>query len=184
MVLETPFWWMQFVFAWWILFPAYAANVFPPLAKGRLPLDFWKKMPDGRRIFGDHKTVEGFGMGVIAGTLIGLLEAYLEPQLNVFASRWGVALPHMTALGAFMIGLGAMLGDVTGSFIKRRMNLQPGAKAPLLDQLNFIVGAVFFSMWFVPITLWMFLVMIIFTPLMHRTVNIMAYKMNAKKVPW
>ena len=172
------------MFAWWILFPAYAANIFPPLARGRLPLDFWKKMPDGRRIFGDHKTVEGFGIGVIAGTLIGLVEAYLEPQLNIYASQWGVVLPHMTAMGALMIGLGAMLGDVGGSFIKRRLNKEPGAKAPFLDQLNFIVGAVLLSIWFVPINVLMFIYMLLLTPLIHRIVNIMAYKVNAKKVPW
>jgi CDP-2,3-bis-(O-geranylgeranyl)-sn-glycerol synthase len=43
-----------------IIFPAYAANGFPPLARGRRPIDFHGKFPDGSRILGEGKTIEGF----------------------------------------------------------------------------------------------------------------------------
>ena len=184
MVMEAAYWWVQFVFAWWILFPAYAANVFPPLARGKVPIDTGKKWFDGRRLFGDHKTVEGFGFGVLGGTLVGLIEIFFQPQLNAYAAQWGMVLPQMTAMAAFSIVVGAMLGDLGGSFIKRRLNMKPGTKAPLLDQLNFIVGAVLVSMWFIQITPLMFVFMLLLTPATHRLVNIIGYKLNAKKVPW
>lgn len=184
MAIEAAYWWVQFVFAWWILFPAYAANVFPPLAKGKVPIDFGRKLPDGQRIFGDHKTIGGFSLGVIAGTLIGLLEECLQPLLNSYASQWGITLPRMSNIAALAIAAGAMLGDLGGSFIKRRLKMKPGAKAPLLDQLGFVIGAALLSMWFIGITPVMLLFMLILTPILHRTVNVIGYRIKAKKVPW
>lgn len=172
------------MFAWWILFPAYAANVFPPLARGKTAIDRGIKLWDGRRLFGQHKTVEGFITGTATGTLIGVLESYLEPELNMFASQWGVILPHMSLMAAAAIGFGAMLGDAGGSFIKRRLGLEPGAKMPLMDQLNFIAGAILVSMWFIQITPLMLVFMLLLTPVLHRLVNIIGYRLHAKKVPW
>ena len=181
--MEIAWWWKDFVFAWWILFPAYAANMFPPLAKGRHPIDFGK-MLGGRRIFGDGKTLEGFGLGLLAGTLIGALETFTYPALNEYALSWGVTMPTMSIFIGFAIALGALVGDMTGSFLKRRMGMERGADAPLLDQLNFIVGATVFAYLFTDITPGMILFMLVVTPLIHRAACMAGYKLGVKKVPW
>ena len=175
---------VEFVKALLIIFPAYAANGFPPLARGKNPIDFNKKWFDKNRIFGDGKTFEGFGFGVFAGFLVGALETYLFPDLNAYALQYGVQLPMINLLVGFLIAFGALSGDLAGSFIKRRLNLKRGSDVPLLDQWNFIIGAVIFVYFFTQITIWMFLIMLLITPIFHRIANYIAYKIKVKREPW
>ena len=112
------------------------------------------------------------------------MEAYLYPELNAYAMQYGVMLPMMNLLIGFMISFGALIGDMAGSFIKRRFKLKRGAGVPLLDQWNFVIGSVLFSMWFTEITIWMFLIMLLVTPVVHRLANIIAHKLKIKKEPW
>ena len=175
---------VEFVKVLLIIFPAYAANGFPPLARGKVPIDLKMKWVDKNRIFGDGKTIEGFGFGLFVGFLIGALEAYLYPSLNAYAMQYGVRLPLINLFVGFMIALGALCGDLGGSFIKRRLGLKRGADVPLLDQWNFLIGAVLFSFWFTEITVWMFLIMLLITPLVHRIANIIAHRIKIKKEPW
>jgi len=85
---------------------------------------------------------------------------------------------------------GAMTGDLVKSFLKRRVGFKQGAPLPLVDQLDLVVGAwvftyVFSHGWFVAnFTLWVMLVILIITPVLHITVNIIGYKLGKKDVPW
>lgn len=174
---------VEFVKSLLIIFPAYAANGFPPLARGSHPMDLNKSLGKNR-IFGNGKTFEGFGLGLLAGFLIGALETFLFPSLNSYAAQYGVQLPTINLLVGFLIAFGALCGDLAGSFIKRRFGLNRGADVPLLDQWNFIIGATIFVYFFTQITVWMFLIMLLITPIMHRTANFIAFKIKIKKEPW
>jgi len=174
---------IEFVKALFILFPAYAANGFPPLARGNLPIDFKKKWL-GNRILGDGKTIEGFSLGLIAGTFVGSIEASVLPILNSYANVWNVQLPTINFLVGFLISLGALCGDLCGSFIKRRLGLDRGKEVLFLDQCNFIIGAIIFSFAFTEITIWMILIMLLITFVVHRIANIVAHRIKVKKVPW
>jgi CDP-2,3-bis-(O-geranylgeranyl)-sn-glycerol synthase len=174
---------VEFVKSLLIIFPAYAANGFPPLANGKRPIDFGRNL-FGKRLFGDGKTIEGFTLGIIAGTLVGALETYLFSDLNSYALQYGVNLPSISVFIGFMIALGALTGDLTGSFIKRRMGLNRGADVPLLDQWNFIIGSILFAFFFTQISIWMIIIMLLVTPLVHRMANIVAHKIKIKREPW
>ncbi len=175
--------WIEFVKALLIILPAYAANGFPPLANGRKPIDMKRKW-NGNRLLGNGKTLEGFALGILAGSLVGALEAFLYFDLNIYAAQFNVTLPLITFFIGFVISLGALCGDLGGSFIKRRLKLKRGADVPLLDQWNFIIGATLFAMWFTEISIWMFLIMLVVTPLVHRLANIIAHRLKIKKEPW
>lgn len=175
---------VEFVKAVWLLLPAYAANGFPPLARGSHPMDFGKNFFDGQRLFGDGKTWEGFSLGLFIGTLVGVLEAYLYPDLNAYAMLHGASLPRMDILVGFLIAFGALSGDLAGGFIKRRLKMPRGADAPGIDQLNFVIGMILFVYWFTDISLWMIAIMIIITPVIHRIANIIGYVLKFKQVPW
>ena len=108
---------IEFVKSLIIIFPAYAANGFPPLARGKRPIDMGKNFFDKRRIFGDGKTYEGLALGILAGTLVGALESYLYPQMNAYAMQYGFALPTISVFIGFMIAFGALFGDMVGSFV-------------------------------------------------------------------
>ena len=176
--------WLEFVKAMFILFPAYAANGFPPLARGSLPIDFKKKLKDGNRILGDGKTIEGFGIGLIAGSFVGVLESLIQPFLNSYAMIWNVQIPPMNFLIGFLIALGTLCGDLGGSFIKRRLGLPRGKEVIFLDQWNFVIGSVLFVFMFTEITVWMFLIMLLITFVIHRIANIIGHKLKVKKEPW
>jgi CDP-2,3-bis-(O-geranylgeranyl)-sn-glycerol synthase len=80
------------------------------------PLDAYLTTARGRRWLGPSKTVRG----AVAAVLTSAVAATL------------LGLPGV--MGA-IIGLLAMLGDLSGSFIKRRLNMPPSSQAPGLDQI-------------------------------------------------
>jgi CDP-2,3-bis-(O-geranylgeranyl)-sn-glycerol synthase len=176
----------------WLTIPAYLANPSAVLFGGGTPMDFKKTMKSGERVLGDGKTWRGFFGGAFAGFMIGLIQV---------AASWPFSEDHF-GFGAFpefivillLLSFGALLGDVLGSFIKRRTGKKRGAKAPGLDQYDFLVGAwllllVFRTGWFLEhFVYWpgtaSLLTVIILTPFLHRGVNILGYRMGKKDVPW
>ena len=151
------------------IFPAYCANATPVLVGGGLPLDFGKNFLDGKRFFGSNKTFRGFFFGLAIGVLVGIVEFLIFDYPSLF-----VVLPP----------LGALLGDLAGSFTKRRLGISPGDLLPIIDQIDFVIGALIFS---IPlsITTWqLVLVVILITPPIHLITNFGAYKLGLKKNPW
>ena len=162
----------------WYILPAYVANASAVLAKGRTPLDQNLKFIDGRRLLGKGKTVKGFAFAVIIGTAVGVVLGYVE------------GATYARAILAFVLSFGAMTGDSIGSFIKRRFNIGPGQAAPLLDQWDFVLSALFFHWAFlpwiaIPFPTWVeILAILVLTALLHVGANAIAYKLRLKKVPW
>ena len=153
------------------IFPAYCANAVPVLAGGGLPIDFEKKFFDGRPIFGKNKTFRGFFAGLIVGTAVGSLESVIFNYPVVFG---------------LLISLGALFGDLTGAFLKRRLDIPPGGLLPIVDQVDFIIGAIVFSLPFSFQTLsWeLIVIMLVITVPIHLLTNFAAYKLGLKSNPW
>jgi CDP-2,3-bis-(O-geranylgeranyl)-sn-glycerol synthase len=80
------------------------------------PLDCGLLFVDGRPLFGRSKTIRGI-VAAVCATMIGALS---------------IGLP--AALGA-LIGIGAMLGDLFSSFVKRRLGIPSSGMALGLDQV-------------------------------------------------
>lgn len=159
------------------IFPAYCANGTPVLAGGGTRMDFGKNFFDGKRIFGNNKTFRGFFFGWGVGIGVGLVEGMVFGFANY---------PIVFSL---LIPLGALLGDLTGAFIKRRLSIAPGGLLPIVDQIDFVVGALVFS---IPLALiswaginWEVAVaVLLITPPIHLFTNFVAYKLKLKKNPW
>ncbi len=178
----------------WVMVPALVANPGAVIFGGGTPVDFNRKWK-GERVLGDGKTWRGLIGGICFGVLIGCLQiagetnyAYLLPGFIGFG-------PMPTALGAvFTLAIGSLLGDMCGAFIKRRFGMERGQKAPVLDQYDSIAGALLltflvFPDWtlrtFVLGDAWVsLLAVLVVTPLLHRSVNIIGYKVGLKKEPW
>jgi len=158
--------------ALWFILPAYVANATPVVLGGGRPIDAGKKFTDGRPIFGAGKTVQGFLAGLVAGTFVGLLQGIAAGTLSRYL-----------ALG-FLLALGALLGDLLGSFIKRRLGIKRGGLAPGLDQLSFVVVALLAAS---PLALpsWeIVLTIIIITLPIHLATNFGGYKLGLKSKPY
>jgi len=177
-------WLVSALAALWIMIPAYVPNSAAAVFGGGTPIDFGKRFRDGRRIFGDGKTYRGFFGGVLCGVLAGLIEIWVSSSFGL------TGLPHQTFLSVTLLATGALLGDLTKSFLKRRLGKDRGESWPLADQYDLVIGAFLIillidSRWLfenitLPIALWI----VIMTPLLHRIVNIIGYYIGVKEVPW
>ena len=154
------------------IFPAYCANAVPVLAGGGSPMDFGRNFFDGRRIFGNNKTFRGFFFGWIVGILVGLVEVL------IFGS-----IPYGTVF-SILIPLGALCGDIAGAFLKRRLDIAPGGLLPIVDQVNFVIGALLFSLPLNIVTWQLAVTVIVITPPIHLFTNFLAFKLKLKSNPW
>ena len=161
--------------ALYYIFPAYCANGAPVLFGGGRPIDNHRKLSDGNPIFGPHKTCRGFLAGIVIGTIVGASQQFLAPQ---------VGLPEGSIFLGFVLSLGALSGDLFGSFIKRRFNLKPGAPLPIFDQIDFVLFALLFSLPLTPPSVTTAIIVVFLTLPIHLLVNIVAYFLSLKKTPW
>ncbi|HEX4919488.1 MAG TPA: CDP-2,3-bis-(O-geranylgeranyl)-sn-glycerol synthase [Candidatus Bathyarchaeia archaeon] len=149
--------------------PSYIANAAPLVFGGGRTLDGGRKLSDGQPIFGSHKTIRGVLAGVIAGSLVGVGESLLDSRLVV---------------GGFMVALGAVLGDLLGAFLKRRLRVEPGRAFPILDQLDFILGGILLGYTFFPISWISVILVVVVTPPVHLATNYGAYLLGIKETRW
>lgn len=163
--------------ALYYIFPAYCANAAPVIFGGGKPIDCGKKFFDGKPIFGSHKTYRGFISGLLIGTFIGWLQEFIAPKAS---------LPTGSTFLGFILSLGALAGDLIGSFIKRRLNLKPGTPLPIVDQLDFVLFALLFALIANPyyISSLGIILIIILTGPIHVLANIIAYLLHLKDNPW
>jgi CDP-2,3-bis-(O-geranylgeranyl)-sn-glycerol synthase len=129
-----------------------------------------KRLPDGERILGNNKTFRGFVSGIIVGTVAGIVCSY------VFSKN---LVPV-----AFAASLGALLGDMAGALLKRRLKIKPGGSLPVVDQLDFVVGSVLCVSLVSEISLTVVLILLLVTPPIHFLTNVGAYALGLKEHYW
>ncbi len=155
-----------------IVAPAMVANATPLLVKGKRPVDGGRVFFDGRRLLGDGKTWEGSLAGFMAGSITALILAAI------------LGSGKLAVIGS-IASAGAILGDMVGSFLKRRLGLKRGAPAPLLDQLDFYAGALTLTTiagvdWSLGVAVEIAVLVVI----AHVAANMGAYLLGLKNVPW
>lgn len=149
----------------YIYLPAYLANATPVLCGGGKPLDGGRKWRDGLPLLGDHKTVRGTLSGIAVGTAVGLIQ--FEP------------------IRGLLLAVGAIGGDLIVSFVKRRLDLKPGAPFLVADQLGFIVAALALVSLVPPPPSWERVVAILVATIpIHFITNLFAWLLKLKRHPW
>ena len=184
--------------ALWLILPAYIANASAVLVGGGTPVDFGRCWRDGRRVLGDGKTwrglfagafvgmTAGFGLSVAAKSLVLTEYNYIGFEMLDFEG-----FPLMIPL-IFSLCFGALLGDMTESFFKRRLGKDRGEDWLVFDQLDFISGALVFSLcissvlavagllsynWFLTrFSVWHILALVVITPFFHVLANVIHAK--------
>jgi len=168
------------------LSPAYAANASPlflsSLLKKLHPLDLNKKFFDGQRILGDGKTIEGTAFGFLVGMIYFSVFLLVDKSLNI------LHLYHSYLEGVLIVS-GALVGDIVGSFVKRRLKIKQGDILPIFDQVGFIIFAyVFYLLVFPPplgISPMDFIVFVsLITFFVHILTNLVAFKFGIKSAPY
>jgi len=176
--------------ALWLGLPAWIANATPVLLGGGRPIDGGRYFRDGRRLLGDGKTVRGFIAGVLLGTITGIVQTLAAPYVPPLMEQFVTVTPEirevlfMGPYAGFLLSLGALTGDLVGSFVKRRAGLRSGGPAPVLDQLGFIVMALIVAAPVVQPAPLIVGTLLIVTLLTHYVSNVAGYLMGYKKDPW
>jgi len=197
--------WEIIIQAFWIIIPAYIANASAVLSGGGIPIDFNKKYKDGKRILGDGKTWNGLIIGGFIGITAGFAMATSAPMINQILLENKIDTLSVTNFEGFpfmipiiaSITYGALLGDIIESFFKRRRNIERGKDWIPFDQLDFILGVLFFSFlmssflnivgltdknWFFEnIGIWHVLFLLLITPFFHILSNFLHKKIKKRK---
>jgi len=179
------------LFAIWFLLPAAVANMvpifaaaIPVLKKYDAPIDGGKTWR-GHELLGPHKTWRGIIAGVIFATLVLWVQQLLAANFAwtdlVTDSVDYAALPVLILGPLFAIG--ALGGDAIESFFKRQRNIKSGGSWVPFDQLDYIIGSVLVSLFFVILTpmqyVWIFIVWFI----LHLLASYLGYLVGLKKDP-
>jgi len=155
----------------YIAIPAYVANSTPVVLGGGAPIDRGREFVDGRPLLGTNKTVKGFAYGLLFGSVAALAEAILFRN-------------YLLVLAGILASLGALLGDLFGAFLKRRLDILPGHPLPVVDQLDFILGALVLTSPLLNVTMGAVLILVIATVPIHLLSNAAAYMLRLKKRLW
>lgn len=170
--------------------PAYFANMAPVLAKKlnllkkmNFPVDmnatFYRKP-----IFGRHKTFRG----LIVGITTGIILAYIQTSLyNLSFFKWISITDYSNPfLLGFLLGMGAMLGDLLKSFFKRRIGIPLGRPFIPFDQIDFIIGAYIFVIpfYYSVLSLNLVITSIVVSFFLHILVNHVSFYLKVRKEKW
>jgi CDP-2,3-bis-(O-geranylgeranyl)-sn-glycerol synthase len=153
--------------------PAYLANMTPPLVR------YWRgwNRPISERWLGGHKTVVGFGAGVLAAVVVTLVQSRIAWPDGL------VAYDHWIALG-LRFGAGAMGGDAAKSFVKRRLGIAPGKPWIPWDQVDFVLGALIL-VWGQAALSWADVaIVLLLSAAGHILVSHVAYWIGVRDVKW
>jgi CDP-2,3-bis-(O-geranylgeranyl)-sn-glycerol synthase len=174
------------------MIPALVPNSAAVLFGGGTPVDFGRSW-NGKRLLGDGKTWSGFFGGALTGFSVGCVQIGIVSALGE-ESGWGYGDVPWALVIVAGLAFGSMAGDCLGSFAKRRLGFDRGGKAPGLDQYNFVFGAVltalvidngwFFDHFVNENGIWGLVLFLAAVPILHRSANIIGYKLGKKNVPW
>tara|TARA_B100000315_G_C14552213_1_gene576408 strand:+ start:1198 stop:1680 length:483 start_codon:yes stop_codon:yes gene_type:complete len=147
-----------------LLLPAGIANMVPPLFSRVRFLD----IPVNEKLFGAHKTYRGFFFGL----LFSVVAVYLE---SVFGY---VGYGGNLVVFGLVLGLGALLGDLVESFVKRRLGIKAGKALYVFDQIDWIIGGLIALSFFVDVSVSLVVESLILFGLLHVIVKIIGYLMK------
>lgn len=174
----------------YFMLPAYLANMVPVFAQKLGILHFFSRAVDGNKtwkgkpIFGTHKTWRGFLVGIPMAVAIVWFQYFLF-RIPVFQE---ISLLNYLKINpwllGFLMGFGALFGDLIKSFFKRRMSLLPGAPWIPFDQIDFVLGTLIFTapVYFPP---WPAVgIILLASPVLHVITNNIGYLLRVKDTRW
>lgn len=151
-----------------LLVTVWMANMgmsFSPLIK-YLPVDDYS-LDSGRELYGQPL----FGERVTIG---GLLLAIGFG--NVFGLFLGIKV-------GTVIGVLSFVGDISGSFIKRRFNISPGAYVPILDHSDYFLMNLPVFYWY-GMSTGAIIIGFTVTLIVHPIVCLVGYRLGLQENPW
>jgi hypothetical protein len=144
----------------------------------------------GRRLFGQNKTRRGFVVMVPASAGAFALLAVLTGDPAALG-LWPLSIPGYALAGA-IAGFGFMAGELPNSFVKRQLDIAPGAapRGPLatacqfaVDRLDSGLGMLLALNSFVAVSWRTVAVVLIAGPFIHWTFSVLMFHLGLKPRP-
>jgi CDP-2,3-bis-(O-geranylgeranyl)-sn-glycerol synthase len=178
------------LFVLWLAIPTALANIAPipaakiPLLKNfNYPLDFHKTY-NGKRILGDHKTIRGIIIGVLVAIITVYLQIFLYKNSAIIRS---ISLINYTTINPILLGglqgFGALMGDAAKSFFKRQMGIPSGKSWVPFDQIDFVLGSILFTSWYVHPTLQQCIIALLLGFILHTVITFFGWILGLKDSP-
>lgn len=126
--------------------------------------------PINHKIFGNHKTWRGIFVAILFGGLMGIILFFIKP---LFPWWFG-----------FILGAGAILGDLIKSFFKRCFNIAPGQRWFPFDQLDWVIGGLLAAEIFWPVSWQVWLILLLLGIILHLLTCHIGFWLKVKPTPW
>ena len=158
------------------------------------PIDGGKCCSDGKRIFGDNKTWAGF-FGMIAANCLaqilwGLLSQISAPLGNANEMyRYFSNTLLFNAVAGALFGFVYVLFELPNSFLKRRLDIQPGKTAQggkgalffVIDQIDSLLGVMLLLVLLAGITPVQYFQYILLGAVTHLALNAVLYTLKIRR---
>ncbi|MCH5274293.1 MAG: CDP-archaeol synthase [Lachnospiraceae bacterium] len=161
--------------------------------KYKFPIDGNILLADGKRLFGENKTWIGFasmilfcmGTQLVWGSILKFSGIDFHNELyHLYENKF----PYNLLIGAFL-GLAYMLLELPNSFIKRRLDIEPGKTKTtmvglmffLIDQIDSMIGVAAVIYIFSEISFMKYLGYIALGGVTHIMVNLILYKLKVRR---
>lgn len=143
----------------WYFLPALLANMAPVFAAYfnwlpvlNRPLDGGMKLGE-QPLLGANKTIRGLIIGLIFGSIMALIQYWLQPLALLEPFTMVIlATPGYAVAWGSLLGFGALFGDAIKSFFKRRLHIASGASWSPWDQIDIVIGVILVTWWIAPLS--------------------------------
>ena len=130
-------------------------------------------------------------IGIIVAIIltgVGLWGAYFYRDTslwlnNIFSDLVLIDYSNWLLLG-LLVGFGTIFGDLMGSFVKRRLNYEPGKPFIPFDQLDAVVGTLIFIYPLVRLSLNKIIIIVVLSFVLHITISRLAFFLKIRKEKW
>jgi CDP-2,3-bis-(O-geranylgeranyl)-sn-glycerol synthase len=158
--------------------PVVAKKIFRKLS---FPIDF--NIGLGKHtVLGKNKTYRGLVAGTLAAIAVTYIQFFLQSN-NIFVDFALIDYSNWLLIG-FLLGFGAMFGDLVKSFMKRRLGLKPGMPFVPFDQLDFVFGALIFIYPITRLSMEKMAIILFISLILHMAVNHFAFYTGMRKEKW
>ncbi len=161
--------------------------------KHKYPIDGGKNWKDGKRIFGDHKTIIGFFSMIIICMVVQILYGLLLQGISknelcdIYKYHDNTVLFNMV-VGA-LFGFAYMICELPNSFIKRRVDIPDGktlqSKIGILffinDQLDSMFGVMVVLAIVAHLSIPGYIAYVLLGGITHIVINLILYKCKIRK---
>ncbi len=184
--------------SFYLLLPAYFANMAPVIFRKvnflNLPVDFnycigknnlkskEKNKAKRNRIFGEHKTWRGLFFATVFGIVIAFIQYLIQDSPLISAIK---LFPYNNwLLIGFLLGFGAIFGDLVKSFFKRRLHIDNGKPLYFFDQIDYVAGSYLFLAAYYVVSLEILIVSVVMSFVLTVIVNHLSFYSGFRKEKW